>query len=222
MDEMLITLTEARRALGFDGTNSELLKTEELIHFCVENQFILKSVKKSDLHSKLYEEKYYPFMLKAAWQHLIKLEHIEDADQLKSEPGYQKVSKVLWSHGVFGDLRDKLKEYKKEQATRHAVAEQPKLTLAELHEICQIYHGYEGSYSAFARHIQRTYGSFAEYCLQKGYDVNTTKWEDQDAAVRVAKKIGDPMKIKYKSPSLLKFLKDKGLLEKLFPNNETA
>jgi hypothetical protein len=222
MDSMLKTLTEVRRAMGFKGTNGELLISEELIYFCVENQIILKSVKSKDMDSVLYEEKYYPFLLNSAWKQLASLKHLDDADQLRSEPGYQKVAKVLWDHGVFGDLRERFKKYREDENASIKVKQQPKITLAEVHLNCQIYHGYTGSYSAFMKHIQRTYGSFAEYCLQKGYDINTTKWGDKDTALRVARKIGSEVEIKHQSPSLYKFLIENGLLENLFNDEKSA
>ncbi len=218
LDSCLKNLIEVKREMNFKGSNKELLVSIELIDYCVNHKLILKNASKSDFNKKMYEEKYYPHLLRLGWEFLLSKEHLSNADELMRQPGCRKAGKVLWNHGVFGDLREQFTAYQRDKSEKFKAKHRPSLTLSQLYEICQIYHGFEGSESSFRRHIQRTYGSFAEYCLQKGYDINASKWEDPEAALRVAKKFESFEALKYGCPSLLKFLQDKDLLRMVFPD----
>ena len=96
------------------------------------------------------------------------------------------------------------------------IPDSKRVTLEELYEVYRIKFNFNGSLQSFKRQITRTYGSYAEYCLKKGYDINTTRWDSEETALRVARKLGSIEEIGRKSPSLLKYLEERKLTKKAF------
>ena len=73
-----------------------------------------------------------------------------------------------------------------------------RLTLEEFYELCQIQFSYDGLFGAFKKLVSKKYGSFVEYYLERGYDINNTNWENDETALRVVKKIGSTEEVKKK------------------------
>jgi hypothetical protein len=128
-------------------------------------------------------------------------------------PEVRRIHKMLFEYGIRAEV---FPEAPAEKGASIRARSATSLTLPELYEVCQFKLHFSGSFLSFKRLIQRQYGSFAEYCLLKGYDINTTKWESDETAIRVARKIGSMENVKAKSKSLYSYINEKNLEEFIF------
>ena len=213
MDHLIISLTEAKTCSGFDGKTAEFKKSRELVEFCIKNNKIVDSVHPSEMNDGLFNF-YFNHLLNMTRTIVSHLTDFNGIDDLKNRPAFRKSFKILWEFGVIGEIRNhsegssKLFEDQKRSATS--------ITIKELYEVALVQLSFSGSELAFKKQVQRLYGSFAEYCIEKGYDINTTKWESNETALRVAKKIGSIEAVKNKSKSLYKYLLENNLTGEAF------
>jgi hypothetical protein len=212
MDKKLRTIKEIKDALEYEGKVSDLKGDDKLLNFCFKNCVIVK-LQPSDLN-KDQKEKYTNFLIELTKQYLDGKPEIDSWESFRQQADTKKSHGFLHEFGVkgevfpFGDA-----ELEQTPISRPKTS----LTLQEFYEMCQIQFHYSGSYSAFNRMIGRQYGSFAEYCILKGYDINSTRWESDETALRVAAKLGSLEAVKQRSKSLLKYLEENELLKIAFP-----
>jgi hypothetical protein len=83
----------------------------------------------------------------------------------------------------------------------------PTITCLEVFELYKIkYPNYTGNFRQFSKAIDDRYGSYTEYCLNKGYCINNTNW-NEGLAKKVATKIGSMEEVENHSSSLANFLR---------------
>lgn len=212
MDKKLRTLREIKEALEYEGKIGDLKGDDRLINFCFKNCVIVK-LQPSDL-SSAQKEKYTNFLVDLTKEYLKTKPEIESWESFRQQSDTKKSHGFLHEFGVKGEVFPF-----GETEVEVTPASRPKtsLTLQEFYEMCQIQFHYSGTYSAFNRMIGRQYGSFAEYCILKGYDINSTRWESDETALRVAAKLGSLDAVKTRSKSLLKYLEEKDLVRVAFP-----
>lgn len=211
MDELIKPLSSVRREANFSGTNTEFKASRELIEYCIANKIIVSQVHPAEINKDFFND-YFAFLLNLSLDHL-STSPVEEIEMLESLEGFRKSYKILWEFGVIADLKRKLgvSESKQKVSQRSDTA----LTMEQFYELCKAQFGYAGSFGSFKKYVQKIYGSFAEYCLMKGYDINATKWEDEAVAIRVVEKLGSPEVVQVKSPSLYKFIVENDLFSKL-------
>jgi hypothetical protein len=212
MDKKLKTLKEIKEALAYEGKLSDLKGDEKLLNFCFKNCVIVK-LQPSDLNRD-QKEKYTNFLVALTKEYLKDKPEIASWEAFRQQSDTKNTNRFLHEFGVKGEVFP----FGETEVKEPPIA-RPKtsLTLQEFYEMCQIQFHYSGTYSAFNRMIGRQYGSFAEYCILKGYDINSTRWESDETALRVAAKLGSLEAVKQKSKSLLKYLEENDLVKVAFP-----
>ena len=210
MDEFLIDAKELMIKCNYHGKLAHFKCSQELIDSCKKYKVIVRNIHPNHLNN--FKESYFNYLKELALEYLRKNRNIKSWESFKAISANAKVSKIFFEYGIKAEVFDKIVSYK----IRLGIIESPnKITLEELFEITTIKYNYTGSLTSFRRYIEENYGSYAEYCLDKGYDINQTKWESNEAALRCAKKIGSIDAIKIKSSSLFKYLCDNNLLDYL-------
>lgn len=211
MDKKLKTLKEIKEALAYEGKVSELKGDEKLLNFCFKNCVIVR-LQPSDLNRN-QKEKYTNFLIELTKDYLKNKPEIDSWEAFRQQNDTKKTHRFLHEFGVKGEVFP----FREIEGEEKPVA-RPKtsLTLLEFYEMCQIQFHYSGSFDTFRKMITRQYGSFAEYCILKGYDINSTRWESEETALRVAAKLGSLEAVKTRSRSLLKYLEERNLMEEVF------
>jgi hypothetical protein len=206
MDALLRSIRELKEETGFKGKLSDFKGSETIIKYCIKNGLIAKGLSHSSIENDL-REKYFQHLLRLTKDFLQNNKAINSWEDLEERTDCSQAAKILFSFGVRGEILNLL------TIEDNSPKKSPTfITIEELHELCKIKFNYKGSISAFKSYLQKEYGSYAEYCLQKGYDINTTKWETPESAIRCAKKIGCLDAVKVKSISLYKYLEENNLL----------
>jgi hypothetical protein len=214
MDSKIKDLKVLKIARGHAGTLKDFKGSLEMVEICEQMQAIAKSV----LHGAIKRE---PVGLKDRYtNHLCRLAtaFLKENPSVRSWDDFRALScsrqswKVLWDFGVKSAVFDAVESAAENTEKRPT---RTRVTVEEVYELCRIRFNYSGSLTAFRRQITEHYGSFAEYCLQKGYDLNQTKWEDKATAMRCARKIGTAEAIKSRSVTLFNYLNENRLLELL-------
>ena len=206
MDSYLIELKDALEQSGFNGTQSKFKKSRELIDFCIEEKKVVRVTSPQQLNMEFFFD-YHKHLLNLA-RKFIKNNGIDSWEDLMARQDMSKSSKILHEFGIRAELFDPIEEEVEE-------AEENKISMTEIFDLAYVHLGFSGSETALKNRIQKDFGSVAEFCLEKGLPINATKWEDEQVAVRVAKKLGSLEVIRSKSKSLIKFLKSNDLLVKL-------
>ncbi len=215
MDSLIRSISELKELAGYKGSLSQFKSSKELVKCCRANGLIADIKRPSDI-CKASSEEYYTHLCALAKIYLFEHRDLKYWDKFASSPDNKKANKILHefgvarSSGIFSDQpEDKYDPL--ESNTK-------KITLEELYDVYQIKFNFDGSFLSFKKQIQKTYGSYAEFCLAKGLEINSTKWESDETAIRVARKLGSVEIVKEKCPSLLKYLVDKKLLKEAFSN----
>jgi hypothetical protein len=215
MDSFIKSVADLKELCGYKGSLAQFRRSKELVNFCRRNGLIADIKKPSDICKPMLDE-YYTHLCALAKKYLFEHRNLKYWEKFASSPENRKVHKILHEFGVargsgiFSDEpEDKYDPV--ESSTK-------RITLEELYDVYQIKYNFEGSFLAFKKQIQKAYGSYAEFCLAKGLDINTTKWDSEETAIRVAKKLGSIAILKERCPSLLKYLKNKNLLSHAFSN----
>jgi hypothetical protein len=209
MDQQLISIREIQKLEEVRGNRDDFVKSDEFLKICSKHKAIPRDLKKSSLN-KTKRDLYIDYLVSLT-QEYIDENSIVSWDHFKSKDNTRRVAKLLFEFGVPGEVN----YYGCSESKTENSEELTKLTFKEFYELCQIQFNYEGSYGSFKKMVSKKYGSFAEYCLERGYDINNTKWENDETAVRVAEKIGSLEDIKTKSNSLYKYLLENGLTKRL-------
>jgi hypothetical protein len=220
MDQFLISLIEARKQSAFEGSSRQFKGSRELVEFCIKNSKIVESVHPSEMNEDYYNY-YFNFLVEKTLEASKVVEDLKGIDDLKNRPSFRKVFKILWDFGVIGEIRNK-HDSKANSDTKENQRSPNSITIKELYVVYQVKENFSGSELAFKKQVQKLYGSFAEYCLVKGYDINTSKWESDETAIRVAKKLGSKAAIQAKSKSLYNYLNEKDLWNLVFEKGKAA
>lgn len=213
MDKLLKTVAELKELSGFKGNLKQFKSSNDLVVYCRKHGYIAEVRNPSDIN-KASADDYYTHLCCLAKKYLFDNTDLKTWEKFAAHPDNRKVQKILHEFGVARGSG--IFSEQPEQKYHPLEPDSKRITLEDLYEVYQIKHNFGGSFIAFKRQLQNTYGSYAEFCLEKGLDINTTKWESEETALRVAKKLGSLSEVKKKSPSLLKYLEDKKLLKIAF------
>lgn len=218
MDAWLRALRDIKKEIGYVDLIDKLKVDECLLRYCEDAQIIVKNLRPIDFRNRKTERnKYTDHLLRLTQKFLRVHPEIRTWEEFKSHQETKSVWRLLNEFGVRQEIfPSKIGNDEKEERSK------TNLTLSEFYEVCQIHFHFNGTFESFKRSIQRQYGSFAEYCLMKGYDINSTKWENDETAIRVAKKLGSREEVKKQSSSLYKYLTDKKLWEKIWAQEQEA
>lgn len=213
MDSLIRSVAELKELAGYKGSLSQFKSSRELVLCCRKNNVIADIRKPSDICKSAFDD-YYTHLCALTKKHLFEHRDLKYWEKFASSPNNRKTHKILHEFGVARGSGI----FSEEQEDKYDPLESntTKITLEELYDVYQIKFNFDGSFLSFKKQIQRTYGSYAEFCLAKGLDINNTKWESDETAIRVARKLGSANVVKEKCPSLLKYLEDKKLLKEAF------
>jgi len=216
VDQFIISLLEIKEAIKFEGSIEDLKESGLFVSYC-KSKKLIAIVLPNHLNKKDRSE-YVEYLVRIAKKYIKENTQVRSWADFQKQKDTRKVHKMLHEYGVTAELfpLECLTEQKK-LSSRSKTS----LTMPEFYEMCQIQFHFQGSFLSFKKFVQRQYGSFAEYCILKGYDINSSKWESDETAIRVAKKLGSINAVKEKSKSLYKYLVDRKLLEEAFPRSRT-
>ena len=83
----------------------------------------------------------------------------------------------------------------------------PTITCLEVFELYKIkYPKYTGNFNHFSKAIDDRYGNYTNYCLDKGYCINNTNW-NESLAKKVLTRLGSMEEVEKHSSSLASFLR---------------
>lgn len=210
MDSFLRSVKELKQACGIEESDTKFLENPVWLAKCKDDRIILR-VTPNQL-SPEFGDKYFEHLLHITRDFLRKYPLVSSWEAFSRLPEVRKSHRLLHEFGVrsvlflAGDIELKAPRLRADTS----------LTLPELFEVCQIEFSYSGTYGSFTKMIEKEYGSFAEYCVLKGYDINGTRWDNQETAIRVAKKLGSKEAVRVKAVTLFKYLSEKGLIDKIF------
>lgn len=212
MDSLIIRASDAKEFARFKGTTEEFKRSRDVVEWCIQKKQIVR-LSPQDMNRE-ERERYTDYLVSLMQSFLKENPGITSWSDFASKPENNKTAALFHQFGVRGAIFG-VESFQ----TDHAPAierSRTNLTFEEFFEMCQIEFHYQGTLGSFKKMISRRYGSFAEYCINKGYDINGTKWENDETAVRVARKLGTVAEVKKRASSLYKYLTDKGLLDMAF------
>lgn len=213
MDSFIRSIADLKALAGYTGSLAQFKSSKELVKCCRANGVIADIKKPSDI-CKASSDEYYTHLCALTKKYLFEHRHLKHWEKFVINPNNQKVQKILHEFGVArgsGIFSDE-----PEDKYDPIESNTKKITLEELYDVYQIKYNFDGTFLSFKKQIQKTYGSYAEFCLAKGLEINNTKWESDETAIRVARKLGSVEVVKEKCPSLLKYLEEKKLLKETF------
>ena len=210
MDLLLKKVADLKKLASFRGSDDQFRKSEKLVQTCRRLGFIAEIRDPSKVPIE-HRDDYFTHLIALTKKHLFANPDQKSWVRFCSDPANRKIHPILQEFGV----RQELFSDDVEATYSPLQPSSRNITIEELYELCQIQFNFDGSMSSFKRYLQRTYGSFAEYCIEKGYDINSCKWESEETALRVAHRLGSIDEIKRKSSSLYNFLESKKLLQQL-------
>ncbi|KYG67624.1 hypothetical protein AZI85_17240 [Bdellovibrio bacteriovorus] len=213
MDSLVRSVAELKEMAGYKGNLAKFKSSKELVLCCRKFGVIADIKDPSDICKSSFDD-YYTHLCALAKKYLFEHRDLKFWSKFATSHDNRKVHKIFHEFGVargsgiFSEEPDDKYDPTESNTT--------KITLEELYDVYQIKYNFDGSFLSFKKQIQKAYGSYAEFCLAKGLDINTTKWESDETAIRVARKLGSVDAVKEKCPSLLKYLEDKKLLREAF------
>lgn len=213
MDQLIRSVKELKELSSYSGSLNQFKSSKDLVDTCRRNG-VIADIKDPAVICKSSFDDYFTHLCALTKAFLFQHRDLKLWARFAAHPECRKIQKIFHeigiarSSGLFTD--DVEAEYDP------LLPDSKKVTLEELYEVYRIKFNFNGTLQSFKRQITRTYGSYAEYCLAKGYDINTTKWDSEETALRVARKLGSVDETQRKSPSLLKYLGDRKLLKKAF------
>jgi hypothetical protein len=209
VDLLLRKVSELKDVAKFKGTEEKFRTSEKLVTLC-RKLSVIAEIRDPSKIGREHRDDYYTHLVALTKKHLFANPSQKNWSNFCADPGNRKIHKILQEFGIrqelFSDNADAT--YTPLQNSNRNI------TIEELYELCQIQFNFDGTMSSFKRYLQRTYGSFAEYCIEKGYDINNTRWESKETAIRVAEKLGSIEEIKTRSASLYKYLEENNLFKK--------
>lgn len=210
MDLLLRKVSELKELAKFKGTEEKFRSSDKLVTLC-RKMGVIAEIRDPAKIGRDFRDDYYTHLVALTKKHLFANPDQKCWAKFCADPANRKVHMILQEFGVRQELfsDSEVAVYTPLQSSDRNI------TIEELYELCQIQFNFDGSMSSFKRYLQRTYGSFAEYCIEKGYDINSCKWETEETAMRVAHRLGSIDEIKRKSSSLYNFLESKNLLKTL-------
>ncbi|MBS1984819.1 MAG: DUF2779 domain-containing protein [Bdellovibrionales bacterium] len=208
MDSLLRFVRDAQKACMFEGTREEFLRSDAFLRFC-KSEGVIVRVRPQDLDPEK-RHKFADHLRDLAKQFLTEHPEVKTWSDFASLRETRKAQLLIHEFGVRAELFNEVQPESRQERPR------TNLTLPEFYELCQIQFNFDGSFGSFKKHVAKQFGSFAEYCLMKGYDINNTKWESDETAVRVARKLGSIEVVKAKSPTLFTYLSERDLLADAF------
>jgi hypothetical protein len=214
MDAKLKDLKVLKIAKGFAGPLKDFKGSLAMVEICEQQQVIAKSVMPAAIPREPVglRDRYFNHLCRLAVAFLKENPTVRSWEDFCASKTTRQVTKVFFEFGVKAEVFDRIPEGSTKASNP---ASRTKVTLDEVYELCTIKFNYSGGFSTFKRLICEHYGSFAEYCLQKGYDLNHSKWDDKDVAIRCAQKLGSIEAIQARSSTLYNYLNDNNLLRSL-------
>lgn len=212
MDRLVTTTHEAKEAAGFSGTSEEFKCSSALVDWCIRTGKIVRLAPQDMPKSE--KERYTDFLVGVMRRYLRDNPDVTRWSDFSSRPENRKVQALFHQFGVRGEVFG-IEGFTGEELPGPERSK-TNITIEEFYEVCQIQFHYQGSLGSFKKLIARKYGSFAEYCITKGYDINGTKWESDETALRVARRLGSIEAIQARARTLYKYLLDRGMLDKVF------
>lgn len=213
MDHLIRSVKELKAFSLHKGSLAQFKCSKDLVEVC-RRQGVVADIKDPSSISKSAFDDYFTHLCALAKKFLFEHRDLKVWSKFAAHPNCRKIEKIFHEFGVArssGLFTDEA-----EAKYDPTMPDSKRVTLEELYEVYRIKFNFSGSLQAFKRQITRTYGSYAEYCLQKGYDINTTRWDMEETALRVAKKLGSLEAVEKKSTSLVKYLEEKKLTKLVF------
>jgi hypothetical protein len=216
MDHLIISIKQIHAQTREQITIGEYKGSSQLVNACIRLKVIAKGASAQSF-LKSDRDRYTTFLESLARDYLAAHPNVKSWDAFKVVSENRAVAKIFFDYGVKNSVFDNLGE----QKSGHQSVERKRVTVEDLHEICVIRFNFTGSIVSFKRMIEDHFGSYAEYCITKGYELNQSKWDDREAAIRCAKKLGSLEEIRDRSASLYKFIVDNDLQDVVI-NRKTA
>lgn len=213
MDSMLRSVSELKTLARYKGSVAQFRNSSELVKCCRKHGFIADIKNPSDICKSSFDE-YYDHLCCLAKKYLFEHRELKYWENFAASASNRKVHKLFHEYGVARGSGIFSEEPEDRYNPRETNTK--KITLEELYDVYQIKFNFDGSFQSFKRQLQRTYGSYAEFCLEKGLEINNSTWDSKETAIRVARKLGNAEAVKTRCPSLLKYLEEKGLLDEAF------
>lgn len=211
MDKLLIDIKDLKETAEFEGKLADFKSSSKLVDVCRKNGVIAKGLMPSAIEKDM-RSIYFDHLACLAKEYLENHSEIRNWDDFCKVTKNRAVAKIFFEFGVKAEVFDNIPEI----SDKKVAAENPlRITEEEVFELSKIRFNFKGSLTSFKRMIVDLYGSYAEYCIEKGFDINQTKWEDREVALRCAIKIGNMDKIKRRSKSLYKYLTENHLADKV-------
>lgn len=213
MDHLIKSVKDLKALASYSGSLNQFRASKDLVEVCRKNGFVADIRDPSVICKSAFDD-YFTHLCALTKVFLFRHRDLKVWTRFVAHPECRKIQKIFHeigiarSSGLFTDDVEALYD--------PLISDSKRVTLEELYEVYRIKFNFDGSLQSFKRQITRTYGSYAEYCLNKGYDINTTRWDSEETALRVARKLGNFEEIQRKSPSLMKYLEDNELTKKVF------
>lgn len=213
MDSLIRSITELKEMAGYKGSLAQFKNSKELVFVCRKFGVVADIKNPADICKSSFDD-YYTHLCSLAKKYLFEHRELKYWGKFATSQNNRKIHKIFHEFGVARGSGI----FSEEPEDKYDPVESntKRITLEELYDVYQIKYNFDGSFLSFKKQIQKTYGSYAEFCLAKGLDINTTKWESDETAIRVARKLGSLSAIKEKCPSLMKYLEDKKLVREVF------
>lgn len=211
VDDFIVQASDARSFARFEGTTAEFKLSSMVVDWCIREKKIVRLSPQE--MSRKDKDRYTDYLVSLLKSYLKSHSEISSWVDFASRKENIKIQSLFHQFGVRGEVFG-FESFKEDDTKTER--SKTNLTFEEFYEMCQIQFHYQGSFGSFKKMIARKYGSFAEYCVDRGYDINGTRWDSNETALRVAKKLGSLEAIKLRAVSLYKYLSEKGLLEQAF------
>jgi hypothetical protein len=213
MDQLIRSVKKLKELSAYGGSLAQFKSSKDLVEVC-RRHGLIADIKDPSTICKSSLDDYFTHLCALTKVFLFEHPDLKVWAKFAEYPECRKIQKIFHEIGIArssGLFTDDV-----EAQYDPLIPDSKRVTLEELFEVYRIKFNFSGSLQSFKRQITRTYGSYAEYCLKKGYDINTTRWDSEETALRVARKLGSLEEVQRKSPSLLKYLEERKLIKKAF------
>jgi hypothetical protein len=208
-----ISLTEALKRSGYDGRKNDFLGSGQFLIWCRTNVVLIRLI--PGQLRKEHRIDYIQYLDQMIRSSFGDFSQFDDWNHFATQENNVNIANLVQEFGLRSTFFKETQgsntriDYSKETSDK-------RITIQEVYEAACVKLGYNGTLGSFKTYISHHYGSFAEYCVGKGYDVNECKWQNKKTAMRVAKMFSGKKEIQARAPGLYAYLKRQHLLNE-FP-----